>query len=307
MVCCLTRSKVKVKDTSNWKRLKRSRPSVPHGAKFFQLFPFCRCLCLLQSVLSRWLAVCRAWMLGRRQPRLLLLQSNEQRQSYGTGEQWVYDVLYVWGMVLHVLYIARNYGNSFLQTTLSERQFYWEVKNSRVFCRVPHQVWGNRCAHLHSVTFGALSSIGQMPKLKPPFSYVVDLSRWDQSKCNWNVGQCPSWWPPCRIWMAPSVQRCKVWLMPTTRVPCSNAAKMRNPLKLAGVPQTTISDASSTYYEDMWGGTLLFNKLSFFPIVDTCVSYKDIARQSRTMVPRWRFFGSFISSEPRAAHFRPAF
>jgi len=28
------------------------------------------------------------------------------------------------------------------------------------------------------------------------------------------------------------------WLMPTTRLPCSNAAEMRNPLKLAGVPQT---------------------------------------------------------------------
>jgi len=35
-----------------------------------------------------------------------------------------------------------------------------------------------------------------------------------------------------------SVQRRKVWLTPTTRVPCSNAAKTRNPLKLAGVPQT---------------------------------------------------------------------
>jgi len=32
--------------------------------------------------------------------------------------------------------------------------------------------------------------------------------------------------------------RCKVWLTPTTRVLCSNAAKMRNPLKLSGVPQT---------------------------------------------------------------------
>jgi len=29
-----------------------------------------------------------------------------------------------------------------------------------------------------------------------------------------------------------------VWLTATTRVPCSNAAKTRNPLKLAGVPQT---------------------------------------------------------------------
>jgi len=29
-----------------------------------------------------------------------------------------------------------------------------------------------------------------------------------------------------------------VWLTPTTRVQCSNAAKTRNPLKFAGVPQT---------------------------------------------------------------------
>ena len=30
----------------------------------------------------------------------------------------------------------------------------------------------------------------------------------------------------------------KVWLTLTTRLPCSNAAKTRKPLKLAGVPQT---------------------------------------------------------------------
>jgi len=29
-----------------------------------------------------------------------------------------------------------------------------------------------------------------------------------------------------------------VWLTPTTRVPCSNAAKTRKLLKFAGVPQT---------------------------------------------------------------------
>jgi len=40
------------------------------------------------------------------------------------------------------------------------------------------------------------------------------------------------------IHMAPSVQRRKVWLTPTTRVLCSNVAKPQNPLKLAGVPQT---------------------------------------------------------------------
>ena len=31
----------------------------------------------------------------------------------------------------------------------------------------------------------------------------------------------------------------KVWLTPTTRVPCSNAAKTRNPLTYAGLAQTT--------------------------------------------------------------------
>jgi len=39
--------------------------------------------------------------------------------------------------------------------------------------------------------------------------------------------------------MAPSVQRRKIWLTPTTRVPCSNDGKTRNPLKLAGVPKLT--------------------------------------------------------------------
>ena len=33
--------------------------------------------------------------------------------------------------------------------------------------------------------------------------------------------------PPCRIQMAPSAERRKVWLTPTARVPCSNAANMR--------------------------------------------------------------------------------
>jgi len=43
-----------------------------------------------------------------------------------------------------------------------------------------------------------------------------------------------------------SVQRRKVWLTPTTRMPYSNAAKTRNPLKFATEPQTNekISAAS---------------------------------------------------------------
>ena len=43
---------------------------------------------------------------------------------------------------------------------------------------------------------------------------------------------------PAEYRYATSVQRRKIWLTPTTRVSCSNAAKTRNPLKFAGVPQT---------------------------------------------------------------------
>jgi len=106
-----------------------------------------------------------------------------------------------------------------------------------------------------------------------------------------------------------SVQRRKVWLTSTTRVPCSNAAKKRNPLKFAGVPQTPepISAASGPKFTILSGHVevvLLFNKL--FPIVDTYLSWEDIAQQSCVMVPRWRFFASCIFSEPCAARFRPA-
>jgi len=84
----------------------------------------------------------------------------------------------------------------------------------------------------------------------------------------------------------------------------------RNPLKFAGVPQThqQISAVSRPQFTILSGHmeeVLLFN--NFFPIVDTCLSPKDIAWQSCAMVPKWRFFASCISSEPHAAHFRPAF
>ena len=96
-------------------------------------------------------------------------------------------------------------------------------------------------------------------------------------------------------------------------VPCSNAAKTRKPLKLAGVPQTTgpISPASGSKFTILLGHVkqiLLLN--NFFPIVDTCLSCEYIARLSCAMVPRWRIFwkvvASCIFSDPHAASFRPA-
>jgi len=92
-----------------------------------------------------------------------------------------------------------------------------------------------------------------------------------------------------------------VWLTPTTRVPCSNAAKTRNPLKLVGVPQThqqisAVNGPKFSIYGDMW--TRYCCLTSFFPIVNTCLSCEDIARQSCAMVRRWRIFADIL---------RPAF
>jgi len=88
-------------------------------------------------------------------------------------------------------------------------------------------------------------------------------------------------------------------------------------LKFAGVPKLAnrsqlLVGRRSPYYEDMWRRyrryveeVSTFNK--FFPMVDTCLSCEDTARQSCAMVPRWRFFASCIIRGLRAAHFRLAF
>ena len=97
--------------------------------------------------------------------------------------------------------------------------------------------------------------------------------------------------------MAPSVQRRKVWLTPTTSVPCSNAAKTPNPLKLAEVSQTTgpVSAASGPKFIILWNMWRKYCCLTcVFPIVVTCLSFEDIARQSCAMVPRWRFLATFL-------------
>ena len=69
---------------------------------------------------------------------------------------------------------------------------------------------------------------------------------------------------PADYWWRP-LFNAAVWLAPTTRVPCSNAAKTRNTLKLPGVPQTneTIAAASGPKFTILWGHVeeiLLLNK-----------------------------------------------
>ena len=89
-------------------------------------------------------------------------------------------------------------------------------------------------------------------------------------------------------------------------MPCSNAAKTRNPLKFVRVPQTRqrISAARGPMFTILRGHVeeiLLLN--NFFPIVHTCLRFEDIARQSHGMVP-W-LFGDFllaVFSASRAQH-----
>jgi len=49
---------------------------------------------------------------------------------------------------------------------------------------------------------------------------------------------------------------------------------------------------SSPYCEDMRRRYCCLT--SFFPIVNTCLSCEDIARQSFATVPRWQFFATFL-------------
>jgi len=112
-----------------------------------------------------------------------------------------------------------------------------------------------------------------------------------------NVGQCPTWWSLCRIQVAPSVQRRKVWLTPTTRCCAVTLSRRETSWNLQGCPKLfnrsqPLVGRSSPYCEDMWRRYRCFT--SVFPIVDTCLSCEDIARQICAMVPRWRFLATFL-------------
>ena len=72
---------------------------------------------------------------------------------------------------------------------------------------------------------------------------------------------------------------CKVWLTSTERCRCSNEAKIWSPLNLPGCPKPTnqsqpLVGRRSPYCEHMWRRYCCLT--SFFPIVNTCRSCKDI-------------------------------
>ena len=114
---------------------------------------------------------------------------------------------------------------------------------------------------------------------------------------NQNVGQCPTWWSPCRTQVAPSVQRRKVWLTPTTRCRAVTLPRRETSWNLHGCPklpnrsQPLVGPKFAILCDHVED---IFLLKSFFPIVDTCLSCEDIARQICAMMPRWRFLATFL-------------
>jgi len=120
---------------------------------------------------------------------------------------------------------------------------------------------------------------------------VSDMSR------TRNLDQCPTWWLPCRIQVAPLFNAAKFAWRPLLE--CRAVTLLRSESrwnwkgcpKLANRSQPLVA-RSSPYYEDMWRRYCCLTY--FFPIVDTCLSSEDIARQSCAIVPKWRFFAYCI-------------
>ena len=81
-------------------------------------------------------------------------------------------------------------------------------------------------------------------------------------------------------------------------------AKTRNLLKSAGVPQTNepISAASQPKFTILSGHVGRYCFLTFFPIVDMCLTCEDIPRESCAMVRRWRLFDDLFRPIFSARH-----
>ena len=84
-----------------------------------------------------------------------------------------------------------------------------------------------------------------------------------------------------------------VWLTPTITVMlprCETRWNLQGCPKLPDRSQPLVGQ-SSPYSGDMWRR---YCCLTLFLIVDMCLSCEDIARKNCAMVPRWRFFASFL-------------
>ena len=110
------------------------------------------------------------------------------------------------------------------------------------------------------------------------------------------MGQCSTWWPPCRIHVAPLLNAAKFGWRPLLECRAVTLTRRKTRWNLLGCPKLPnrsqpLVGWSSPYCGDMWRTYVC---LTFFPIVDTCLSCEDTARQSCAMFRRWRLFASFL-------------
>ena len=106
------------------------------------------------------------------------------------------------------------------------------------------------------------------------------------------MGRCLTWWPPCRMQVAPSVQRRSLADAQSTRVSCSNAAKTRKPFKFAGVPQTRqqVSAASRPKFTILSG----HEEVSMFNNFFRSSIHASAAKIQPDKVVRWCQNGDYL-------------
>jgi len=109
------------------------------------------------------------------------------------------------------------------------------------------------------------------------------------------MGQCPTWWSPCRTQVAPSVQPRS---LAHTLLDCRAVTLPRRESRwnLQGCPKLVnrsqpLVDRSSPYCGNVWR---TYCCVTLFSIVDTCLSCEDIAQQICAIVPSWRFLATFL-------------
>ena len=93
------------------------------------------------------------------------------------------------------------------------------------------------------------------------------------------MGQCPTWWSPCRTYVAPCVQRRKVWLTPTTRCRAVTLPRHETRWNLQGClklpDRSQPAAASGPKFTILWAHVediLLLNKFFFRLLIRALVA-----------------------------------
>jgi len=119
----------------------------------------------------------------------------------------------------------------------------------------------------------------------------------------WAIAQCDG--HPAKYRWRPLFNAAKFGWRPLLECRAVTLPRRESHWNLQGCPKLAnrsqpLVGWSSPYYEDMWRRYRCLT--SFFPIVYTCLSGEDTARQSCAMVPEWRFFLRPVFSASRVQH-----